>query len=105
MIKLKDYTLKTLIDDQDCAVEAVKLEWLLKNDLNERKKQRQVDIILYLLLIMCMCPTFLYFWINRALELKENEDDEIEGECRDIKKSYGPQTDEERRRLYNLMKY
>ena len=40
MIKLKDYTLKTLIDDQDCAVEAVKLEWLLKNDLNERKKQR-----------------------------------------------------------------
>ena len=49
--------------------------------------------------------TYLYFWINRALELKENEDDEIEGECRDIKKSYGPQTDEERRRLYNLMKY
>ena len=40
MIKLKDHTLKTLIDDQDCAVEAVKLEWLLKNDLNERKKQR-----------------------------------------------------------------
>ena len=61
MIKLKDYTLKTLIDDQDCAVEAVKLEWLLKNDLNERKKQRQVDIILYLLLIMCMSLTYLYF--------------------------------------------
>ena len=54
---------------------------------------------------MCMSLTYLYFWINRALELKENEDDEIEGECRDIKKSYGPQTDEERRRLYNLMKY
>lgn len=29
----KKCTLKTLIDEQDCAVEAVKLEWLLKSDM------------------------------------------------------------------------
>jgi hypothetical protein len=28
----RSFTLKSLIDKQDCAVEAVKLEWLLRND-------------------------------------------------------------------------
>ena len=40
MTKLTDYTLKILIDQQDCAVEAVKLEWLLQNDIEARKKAR-----------------------------------------------------------------
>ena len=40
MRKLKDYTLSTLIDKQDCAVEAVKLEWLLRTDINQRKQER-----------------------------------------------------------------
>ena len=36
----RSYTLKNLIENQDCAVDAVKLEWLLRNDKSVKTRRK-----------------------------------------------------------------
>ena len=77
MRKLKDYTLSTLIDKQDCAVEAVKLEWLLRTDINERKQERYVNFEFYVKSILAYfvfqkLPTIIFQVALHCVEIKQN---------------------------------
>jgi len=44
MRQWRHFTLETLIDQQDCAVEAVKLEWLLRHDVGAQSSKNAPEI-------------------------------------------------------------